>query len=134
MGPVEVVVISFPDGRPMSAIVPLLAELTAGGAIRIADAVIARKGPGDDVMVTDIEDDIMPLWSSLNPSPRPLLSGSDAALVAGGLDPSSSALVLAIEQVWAESLERVAADSGGQLELHVRVGADVANAAALVDS
>jgi hypothetical protein len=134
MGPVEVVVMSFPAGRPMSAVVPLLAEITAGSAIRIVDAIIATRSENGDVIVTDIEDDIMPQWSSLSPDPRPLLSGSDAALVVEELEHGASVLVLAIEHAWAGALERIAAESGGVLELHVRVDPEVVDAASLVDS
>lgn len=134
MGPVEVVVLSFPNTGLMSGITPLLEQLTASGLLRIVDAVIASESPDGTVTVTDLEDDILPRWSTISPNPRPLLSSSDAELVVDELGRDGTALVLAIEHTWAEAVARTALDSGGVLELHVRVSPDIVDAAALVDS
>ena len=134
MGPIEVVVISFPDAGLMSGIAPLLEQLTAGGTLRVVDAVIATQEPNGTVTVTDLEDDILPRWSNISPDQRPLLSSADAELVVEELGQNAAALLLAIEHSWADSIARVAADVGGTLELHVRVDPVTVEAAALVDS
>ena len=134
MGPVEVVVLSFPTTGMMSGITPVLEDLTSGGMLRIVDALVATQSPAGALTLTDLEDDILPRWSTISPQPRPLLSSSDADLVVGALERGRYALVLAIENTWADSLARIAADSGGVLELHVRVNPDVVEAASLVDS
>ena len=134
MGPIEVVVISFADAGRMSGISPLLEQLTEGGNLRIVDAVIATQEANGTVTVTDLEDDILPRWSSISPDQRPLLSGADAELVVEELGDNAAALLLAIEHSWADSVAQTAADIGGTLELHVRVDPAVVEAAALVDS
>ena len=134
MGPVEVLVVSYPDAGLMTGITPVLEALTAGGFFRIVDALVAMQAPDGGVTVTDLEDDVIPRWSTISPHPRPLLSGSDAELIVSVLRPSEVALVLAIEHTWAESVESIVADSGGVLQLHVRVSPDVVEAASLVDS
>ena len=134
MGPIEVVVISFPDAGLMSGIAPLLEQLTATGTLRIVDAVIAREEPDGSVVVTDLEDDILPRWSSISPDPRPLLSSADAELVVEDLGRDGTALLLAFEHTWADSIARIATDVGGVLELHVRVDPVTVEVAALVDS
>jgi len=55
-------------------------------------------------------------------------------LIVGALAPGEIALVVAIEHIWAESIANVVADSGGVLQLHVRVRPDIVEAASLVDS
>jgi hypothetical protein len=134
MGPVEVLVISYPDAGLMSGIAPVLEELTRGASFRIVDALVTMQGPDGGVTVTDLEDDVIPRWSTISPHPRPLLSGSDAELIVAALAPSEIALVVAIEHTWAESIERAVEDSGGVLQLQVRVCPEVVEAASLVDS
>lgn len=134
MGPVEVLVISYPDAGLMMGIAPVLEELTKGGTFRIVDALVATQAPDGGVTLTDLEDDVIPRWSTISPDPRPLLSGSDAELIVDVLGPSEIALVVAIEHTWAESIASIVADSGGVLQLHVRVRPDVVEAASLVDS
>jgi hypothetical protein len=134
MGPIEVVVISFPDPGLMSGIAPLLEQLTQGGTLNIVDAVIAMREPDGTVTVTDLEDEILPRWSAISPDQRPLLSSTDAELVVEELGQNAAALLLAIEHSWADAIAQVAADAGGTLELHVRVDPDTVEAAALVDS
>ena len=134
MGPIEVVVISFPEAGLMSGVAPLLEELTATGTPRIVDAVIATEEPDGTVTVTDLEDDILPRWSAISPEPRPLLSSADAELIVEELGQDGTALLLAIEHTWADSIARIASDAGGVLELHVRVDPGTVEAAALVDS
>lgn len=134
MGPIEVVVISFPDAGLVSGISPLLEQLTQGGTLRIVDAVIATQEPNGTVTVTDLEDDLLPRWSAISPDQRPLLSGADAELVVEELGQNAAALLLAIEHSWADSIAQVAADAGGTLELHVRVDPVTVEAAALIDS
>lgn len=134
MGPVDVMVISYPDAGLMTGIAPLLEQLTAGGALRIVDALIAKEGPDGDVTVTDLEDDVIPRWSAISPDPRPLLSGSDAELVVETLGPTGMALVLAIEHTWVNAVASTVDDSGGVLQLHVRVSPEVVATASLVDS
>ncbi|MET4581692.1 hypothetical protein ABIE21_001182 [Conyzicola nivalis] len=134
MGPVEVLVLSYPDAGLLRGIAPVLEELTRDGSFRIVDALVATQAPDGGVTVTDLEDDVIPRWSAISPHPRPLLSGSDAELIVGALAPGEIALVVAIEHVWAKSIASVVADSGGILQLHVRVRPDIVEAASLVDS
>ncbi|GAB3606123.1 hypothetical protein GCM10027413_15320 [Conyzicola nivalis] len=134
MGPVDVVVISFPDAGLMSGVAPLLEQLASGGTLRVVDAVIAARTAGSAVTVTDLEDDIVPRWSRISPDPRPLFSSADAELVVAGIRPGSSALLLAIEHVWSDSLALLSSDVGGLLELHVHVPPHTVAAAATVDS
>lgn len=134
MGPVDVMIISYPDARLMTGIAPLLEQLTVGGALRIVDALIAEEGPDGSVTVTDLEDDVIPRWSAISPDPRPLLSGSDAELVVEALGQTGMALVLAIEHTWVNAMASTVDDSGGVLQLHVRVSPEVVATASLVDS
>jgi len=134
MGPIEVVVISFPEAGLMLGIAPLLEQLTGAGTLRVVDAVIATQQPNGTVTVTDLEDEIVPRWSAISPDPRPLLSSADAELVVEELGPNAAALLLAIEHTWADSIAQIAADAGGVLELHVRVDPVTVQAASLVDS
>ena len=134
MGPIEVVVISFPDQGLMSGIAPLLERVMSHGSLRVVDAVIATTGRDGVVSVTDLEDEIVPRWSSISPDPRPLLSGADAEMVSARLGAHSTALLLAIEHRWITSIEHTVSDLGGALELHARINPSTVAAASLIDS
>ena len=134
MGPIEVLVLTFPRVGLMATIAPVLAETVASGALRVVDALIVTRGDDGELVITDLDDSLVPTWSMISPDPRPLFSSTDAELAGATLDATSAAIVIAVENLWTRRLAERASDSGGVLELHARIDPVAAAAAARVDA
>jgi hypothetical protein len=121
MGPVEVVVLGFARVSGVSSVVPELERLVVGGHLRIVDAVLVTIDASGGMIVSDIQDEDVPGWSSISPDPHPLLSADDAALVAANLHGQGAALIIAVEQLWPASFEAFVVHQGGVLYLHALI-------------
>jgi hypothetical protein len=132
MGPVEVVIVSFPRAGMVTSIGPLLERIVHDGHARVIDAVLVSLHDGGSLIITDLDDEVVPSWSRISPHPRPLLNAADAEIAAAELEPGAVSLLVAIEQTWPAEVARIASDIGGRVDLHVRVAPDVARAAARV--
>jgi Family of unknown function (DUF6325) len=133
MGPVEVVVLTFPHLRRVAGFASALERLVVEGHLRVVDAVLASHDDAGKLVVTDLEDDVVPAWSSVSPHQQPLLSADDAALVAGDLTGDQAALLVAIEHLWPATLAEAAAAQGGVLQLQTRIDPEVVALAAALD-
>ena len=132
MGPIEVLVVTFPSAGMVAAMGPLLDGIVASGHVRIIDAIlIARDGNGE-LAITDLDDDVIPAWSLISDDPRPLFSAEDALLVAEEIEGDEVSLAFVVEHVWPDTIARLAADSGGVLQLHARIDQETATTAASV--
>jgi hypothetical protein len=134
MGPVEVVILSFRQAGLVASVAPILSELVAAGHLRVIDAILVSVHEGDTVVITDLDDSIVPSWSSISTTPRPMLSASDAELAAVSIDSGGVALMVALEQIWPARIARLTAESGGQVALHVRVAPSLALTASRVSA
>ena len=129
-GPVEVVVVEFPEGRFTGRIIPELVSLVDAGTIAVIDAVFVRRDPDGDLLVIeadgfhDVEapDEIDDL---LVEDPEDLLSDEDIRDLTAGIAPGGAAAVLAFEHRWAVGLRNAIVDAGGQLVANVRIPAEV---------
>ena len=134
MGPVEVMVFTFTRAGLVASVGPVLAEFVASGHLGVLDAIVVSKSASDALVITDLDDSIIPAWSQISTAPRPMLSSADAELAAAGLSNSGAALLIALEHLWPEKLTRLVEDSGGALELHARIDQQSVAAAARVDA
>lgn len=125
MGPVEVVVLTFPHLRRVAGFAAALERLVVEDHLRVVDAVLVSLDDSGSLVVTDLEDDVVPAWSAISPGQQPLLSADDAALVAGELSGTEAALLVAIEHLWPSALVEAAGLQGGTLQLHTRIEPDV---------
>jgi len=113
---VEFVVITLPGLSSTAAVARALKELVESSRIRILDLV---------GVVTDAEGH----YAAIEPESLPgltalrgvdgevggLLSDDDIALACGALKPSTSALILVVEDRWAQLLSDAARESGGRI-------------------
>jgi hypothetical protein len=118
MGPVDYLVVEFPDGRLTGEGFPLLVDLVDRGIIRILDLVFVRKrddGSVEGLMVTDLDHDgtlDLLLFEGVTTG---LVDVDDVAEAAGVLDPGSTAAILVYENRWAAPLASALRRGGGQL-------------------
>jgi hypothetical protein len=129
-GPVEYLVIAFPDGRVSDEFAAQLGELTDRNVIRILDLVYVRKDSLGDVAAFEF-DELAELsgFAAIDAEVGGLIAEDDIAYVGGNLAPGAAAVVLLAEDTWAASLASALYRSGGVLLEGARVPRDLVDAA-----
>ena len=116
-GPMEYLVFAFKGNQFRGEIIPALRDAAASGAIKVVDLVFARKD--DDGNVTVYELDQLganaATWLTIATDTSAVLSDEDIELLAGDLEPNSSAALLVIEHVWATALRDALVRANGRL-------------------
>jgi hypothetical protein len=102
MGPIDYVLIAWPDPHPNGEIAPLLVDLVDRGIIRILDLAFVAKADAGSVAGLEIADD-------------------DLEEAGAALDPGSAAAVLVFENRWAAPFAVAVRRSGGQLVANGRI-------------
>ena len=127
MGPVEYIIIGFPENQFKGEIVPALADLVESGTVRILDLVFVMKDA--DGTVTSVEYEDLPGVSDLEGEADGLLSEEDLEMVAEVLEPNSSGLMIVWEDLWASRLAAALRDAGGVILSGERIPHDIVEAA-----
>lgn len=129
-GPVEYLVLAFPETSVRADILPELAALVDKKIIRILDAVIVTKrGPGE-VFSTELDEiDGLAAFLDLDGEIGGLIGPEDVSFVGEDLGPGSAAVVLLIEDLWAVPLASALDCSGAVLLEGTRIPQDLIDAA-----
>jgi hypothetical protein len=123
MGPIDFLVIEWPDRQPSGEAAPLLIDLVDRGLIRIIDLAFIAKGEDGSVTMLDLAslaEESEPLNELLGASSG-LLSDEDAEEAAAALEPGTSAAVLVYENRWAAPFAAALRRSGAQLVANGRI-------------
>ena len=125
MGPVDVVVIAFPAGAPMTGeAVPLLMDLVDNGTIRVLDAMFVTKdedGRFSGFEAKDLDDKGVGDYRIFEGASSGLLGDEDAATAAEALEPGSAAVMLVYENRWAAPFAAAVRRNGGVLVDNQRI-------------
>jgi hypothetical protein len=124
MGPVDYLVVEFPDGRMTGEGFPLLVDLVDRGIIRILDLRFVRKLPDgsvDEMALTDLDGDGDPDLAVFEGAASGLIGTDDVAEVGGMLEPGGTAAVLVYENAWAAPLAMALRRGGGRLVASERI-------------
>lgn len=128
LGPIEVLVIGFPDNTFNGSIVPQVQSLIDRGIIAVVDAVLIRKDEGGEVTFIEFEqsgidaDPALGAFHALMAAEvRELISEDDVAQFAAELEPNSAAAVLVFEHTWAIPFRDAVVSSGGVLLSNIRI-------------
>ena len=127
IGPVEYIIIGFPENQFKGEIVPALADLVDSGTVRILDLIFVTKDEAGDV--TSIEYEDLPGLGDIDGEADGLLSDEDLDMVAEVLEPNSSGLMIVWEDVWANRLATAIRDAGGVILSGERIPHDIVEAA-----
>jgi hypothetical protein len=123
MGPIDYLVIEWPDRQPTGEAAPILIDLVDRGLIRIIDIAFLAKG--EDGAVTTLElSSLAEQSESLNElagASSGLLSDEDVEEAATALEPGSSAAILVYENRWAAPFAVALRRSGAQLVANGRI-------------
>lgn len=125
LGPIEVVMISFPGNKFTGAIIPEITRLIELNTISVVDALLISKSAEGDITFVEFEelgtDDEVSVLAGLFDQAEALISEDDVREFAAGLEPNCSAALLVFEHTWSKPLRDAIVASGGQLALNFRV-------------
>src|SRR4051812_22029393 len=123
MGPIDYVLIAWPDPHPNGEIAPLLVDLVDRGIIRILDLAFVAKGDDGTVgglEIADVGEHVAEL-KVFEGASSGLLSDDDLQEAGEVLEPGSAAAVLVYENRWAAPFAVAVRRSGGQLVANGRI-------------
>ena len=124
MGPVDIVVIEFPDGEHKGEAAPLLIDLVDRGIIRILDLMFIQKGEDGTVSaleIADIDGDGVADFRVFEGASSGLLGDEDRDEAGNVLQPGAAALVIMFENRWAAPFAKAMREAGGQLVAFQRI-------------
>ena len=119
LGPIDYLVIEWPDQQPTGEAAPLLVDLVDRGLIRILDLAFIAKAEDGSVTVLDIAADEG--LAELAGAASGLLSEEDISDAAEVLEPGTAAGVLVYENSWAAPFAAALRRSGAQLVANGRI-------------
>ncbi len=136
LGPIDFLLMEFPNERTDGAAAAALADLIEAGTIRLLDLVIARKEVDGTVEVIDI-DGLGDVSSFVQfAGARSGLIGHDDVQQAGdAMTPGTTAALLVFENAWAAPFVAAARKNGGEVIASMRIPAqDVIDALDALES
>jgi Family of unknown function (DUF6325) len=117
LGPVDIVVIAYPPGAPMTGeAAPLLVDLVDRGIIRVLDAMFVTKnedGTFSGFDARDLTDKNVGDFAVFDGASSGLLGDEDAAQTAEAIEPGSAALMIVYENRWAAPFIAAVRRNGG---------------------
>jgi len=125
LGPIDIVVIGFPPGAPMTGeAVPLLMDLVERGIIRVLDILFVVKeadGSFAGFAAEGLTADRVGDFAIFEGASSGLLGDEDAASAAEAIEPGSAAAVLIFENTWAAPFAAAVRRNGGHLLASERI-------------
>jgi hypothetical protein len=124
LGPIEILIVGFPENKFTGEIAPALADLIEKGTIRLVDLVFVAKDADGEVLaleLNELDDQVSDAYLSLVTEVEGLIGEEDIEDFAEDLEPGSSIAILVVEHVWAKTFADAAANAGGVLLESVRI-------------
>lgn len=130
VGPVELLVLSFPQENADPGVIAAVREVVDAGFITLLDLVFLSRSADGEIREIDVSETLDDVGLGLlEIEEQALISEDDLDLARDILDPGQSAAVIVYENSWARKVSGAVADAGGELTLHVRIPRDVVEAA-----
>ncbi|TLG15715.1 DUF1269 domain-containing protein [Nocardia cyriacigeorgica] len=130
LGPVEMVVLSFPGTRVDPAVTAELAAVVDAGYVTVLDLIYLSMDEAGDVRQIEVDESLTEAGlDGLTVDPRGLVSDADLDVVREAMDPGTSAVVIVYEETWARKLAGTVRGAGGEVALHVQIPRDAVEAA-----
>lgn len=123
LGPIDYIIVEWPDRQPNGEVAPHLVDLVERGLIRILDFALLVKDEEGVTAAIEIEDLDGPAerLRVFEGAASGMLDGDDLAEAANALEPGTSAALLVYENVWAAPFASAVRRSGGQLVASGRI-------------
>jgi len=128
LGPIEILVLSFPESRFTGEILPELAKVVEDGTITIVDGLFVQLDDAGTPSYVELDElganaDVASLVTVLD-HVEGLLSDDDVEQLVAGLEPGSSAAILVFEHTWSRPLRDAVVASGGVLLESTRISGE----------
>ena len=117
IGPIDFILVEWPDQQPNGEIAPELAALIDSGTIRVLDLAVFVKNEDGSVAALEIENLGGPgeRLKAFQGASSGIIHEDDLAEAAEALEPGTSAALLVYENAWAAPFATAVRRSGGQL-------------------
>jgi uncharacterized membrane protein len=131
VGPVDLVIIGFPGNKFTGRIAPAIMELVDSNTIRVIDLLFVSKdvnGVVTTIEAKDLEAETAPSYLAINVVQPGALGPEDAEELDEDLQPNSSALLIAFENVWASKFVEACRAADAVVIDQIRLPADAVDA------
>ena len=133
LGPIDIVVIGYPAGAPMTGeAAPLLVDLVERGIIRVLDVLFVMKqedGTFAGFDAGDLDEQSVGDFTLFEGASSGLLGDEDAQTAAEALEPGTAAVLIVYENRWAGPFAAAVRRNGGMVIDYQRIPAqDVVDA------
>ena len=123
-GPIDFVLLEFPNEKTDGAAADALAELVEAGTIRLLDLVLARKEEDGTVEVIEIDGlgDVT-AFVQFAGARSGLIGHSDVQQAGEAMEPGTTATLIVFENTWAAPFVAAARKNGGEVIASIRIPA-----------
>jgi uncharacterized membrane protein len=123
MGPIDYVVIEWPDRQPTGEAAPIVVDLVERGIIRVLDVAFVAKDADGSVSGLDLAEVAKGAedLKAFDGASSDLLGDDDLTEAAEALEPGTAAAVIVYENRWAAHLATTLRRSGAQLVANGRI-------------
>ncbi len=128
IGPVDFIALEFPGNNFKGEILPDIFELVDKGIIRVFDLVIVLKDQDGTVLVRELQEldeGQLRVLDPLKAEVSQMITVEDVNNIAAKLEPTRTAALMLIENLWAKKTQQAMIDAGGRLVLFERIPHDV---------
>ncbi|MFD6974255.1 DUF6325 family protein [Streptomyces sp. NPDC059979] len=124
MGPVEFIVLAFPEEQLRVPAVEAVMGLRKTGVVRLIDGLVATRTASGDVLAAEFDEFVELQGLLTGRDVARLIGPEDVQEAAGLLERGSCALLLVVEHVWAEDAAIAVRAAGGRIVGSVRIPPD----------
>lgn len=114
VGPIDYLIIEWPDRQPAGEALPHLIDLVDRGLVRVIDLAFIAKGEDGTVVSLDINE-LGADFAVFDGAASDLLDEGDLAEAASAIEPGTSAAILLWENLWAAPLAEALRGNGAQV-------------------
>ena len=117
-GPVDYLVVLFPENKLTGAIAPEIRKLEDAGIVRVIDLLIIRKdddGNIESFEVSELGGEAEEAYQAFAPKTKGWLSMEDAEAIGEDIPNGSVAAALLFENLWAIGVKKAMLEAGGEL-------------------
>ncbi|KOU66071.1 DUF6325 family protein [Streptomyces sp. NPDC002039] len=124
MGPVEFIVLAFPEEQLRVPAVEAVMGLRKAGVVRLIDGLVATRTASGEVMASEFDEFVELAGLLAHREATRLIGPEDVREAAELLELGSCALLLVVEHVWAEDAAVAVRAAGGRIVGSVRIPAE----------
>jgi hypothetical protein len=124
LGPIDFVLLEFPDQEPTGEVAGALLDLVEEGTIRLYDILAVRKAADGQISgfeVGDLDGDGSLDFAVFAGARSGLLGDDDIAEAAAAMEPGTIAVLIVYENTWAAPFVSAALNHGGQMIASARI-------------